>query len=89
VTTPLGRLPAVVDGLRPGPVTAMLRPEQVVPAAEGQGCRAAVVERRFRGDHTILDVEGPGFAFRLRARGPVEGDAVHLAVRGPCAVFRE
>ncbi|GAA4656315.1 ABC transporter ATP-binding protein [Streptomyces chumphonensis] len=81
VRTAWGELP-VPDGTPAGPCTLLVRPTGV-RLDGGDGLRARVVSRTFRGDHVavLLDVEG---APRLEAactlrRAPDVGDAVRVA----------
>jgi iron(III) transport system ATP-binding protein len=72
-----------------GPTTALLRPEQIMPAADGTGAPARVTGRQFRGDHTLVTADLGTLHLQFRA-GPGfcrEQQVVHLGVAGACTLF--
>lgn len=73
-----------------GPVSLMLRPEQVLIAPLGQGPVARVARSSFRGNHTLLDLEVGDFHFRLRSTSlsaPSAQTEVSLQVQGLCMAY--
>ena len=87
--TPLGpaRLAAIAPGVY-GRASVCVRPEQIVIGGEGRS--ATVVERSFRGDHSLLTVEIGDRRLSVRAPANFEADAsgaVRLAIAGPCVAF--
>ena len=81
--TPWGRLPAAagLSSTASGPVTVMLRPADLVAAADGP-IRGHVAARRFRGDHVLLVVEvADAQPLQVEARAgdlPAVGEAIGL-----------
>ncbi len=83
--TPLGVLDT---GGGSGPATVLVRPEQVVLAAEG--VPAEVEEAAFRGDHTLITARVGSLRIPVRTSGPnppVPGRTVYLRVLGACVAF--
>jgi iron(III) transport system ATP-binding protein len=88
IVTRLGVLSAHSGWCAEGrPVTAMLRPEQLVPCGDGAGYEVGIVRQRFRGDHTLLSVVIDDMAFDIRTTEPVGTRSVRLRVEGRCCVF--
>ncbi|WP_020181403.1 ABC transporter ATP-binding protein [Methylopila sp. M107] len=89
--TPIGDAPlsGVPDGFS-GAASVCVRPEQLVLVEHGMGPHAAILERSFRGDHSLLSVMVGDH--RLSVRAPAEFDLredhVHLAIAGSCVAFR-
>ena len=91
VDCPLGRLPLHDAAVVPdGSATVMLRPEQLRWNTAGQGVAARVVQRSFRGDHTMVGLSVGGLRLGLRMsslHAPVQGDHGHVAVDGACMAY--
>ncbi len=85
--TSLGTLPLLRREGRAARMVAMLRPEQIVPGLGPEGCKAAVVDHRFRGDHTVLTVAGDGFQMDIRSHEYTGEGTVYLRVTGGCVAF--
>ncbi|MDR4306826.1 ABC transporter ATP-binding protein [Chelatococcus sambhunathii] len=72
-----------------GAADICVRPEQIALVAHGLGAHAPILERSFRGDHSLLTVTVG--EHRIAVRAPADFDAaadhVHLAVEGACAAF--
>jgi iron(III) transport system ATP-binding protein len=92
----LGRLPAAnPQALADGPVLAMLRPEQIVPAAPGKGRAAVVQSVATLGPLTWLSLaladapphDPPLTACWLQPVPPAVGAAVEIAVDGEALVL--
>ncbi len=86
--TVLGSLPTHRGSADAGPVQVMLRPEQIVLGAPGDGVAARKLGAVFQGDHTVVTVGiGP---VRLELRLALVddlSDTLHLRVAGPCMAF--
>jgi iron(III) transport system ATP-binding protein len=76
--------PAPDDGRR---VTLLLRPEQLHLVEAPAGRAATILERHFRGSHTVLLVAVDGLRLNVRAEQPPADPIVHLEVRGSARVF--
>jgi iron(III) transport system ATP-binding protein len=84
--TVLGRVQAA--GVRCGPVSVLLRPEQVRVSALGEGVAVRVSARVFRGDHTLVSVVAGGAEVMIRLPGLAEvGETLHLQVIGKGIAF--
>ncbi len=83
---PLGPVELQPGDAASGPVTLLLRPEQVVLAADGSP--ATVRSSVFQGDHMAVTVELGGAQLVVRLQGGQSpGDSVHLAVSGRGVAF--
>jgi iron(III) transport system ATP-binding protein len=90
VDTVLGSLAMQCGAPRHGPVQVMLRPEQIVPAAAGEGVAARTHGTVFRGDHSLVTAEVGGTAIELRLGSAcAPPDALHLRVNGRCMAFTQ
>jgi iron(III) transport system ATP-binding protein len=92
IDTPLGVLVPAGPGPYVGPVTVLVRPEQLVVAPTGTGVPARVVGRTFLGPDALVDLAVDGLANPVRARVgswalPEPGATVGCTVAGPVAVF--
>lgn len=92
IDTPLGVLVPAGPGPYVGPVTVLVRPEQLVLASTGTGVPARVVGRTFLGPDALVDLAVDGLANPVRARVgswalPEPGATVGCTVAGPVAVF--
>jgi iron(III) transport system ATP-binding protein len=87
IETPLGTLPLLRRNGSAVRMVAMLRPEQIVPGHGPEGRKAAVIDRRFRGDHTVLTVAGDGFQLDIRSHEYSGERTVYLHVTGGCVAF--
>ncbi|MBV6271489.1 ABC transporter ATP-binding protein [Alcaligenaceae bacterium CGII-47] len=90
-TCALGRLPLYPQcATVTGSALIMLRPEQVVPLPSTHQPKVHVSRSRFRGDHTLLDLELDGFCFSLRTSSldaPTADSDISLKVHGRCMAF--
>lgn len=92
VHTAIGDFPTVAEAL-PGEVQVVVRPEQLLVVAEGDGSVPATVARRwYYGHDSVLELEVEGIAQPLVARLDTlrrftPGERVWVKVRGPVAVF--
>ena len=92
VHTAIGDFPTVAEAL-PGEVQVVVRPEQLLVVAEGDGSVPATVLRRwYYGHDSVLELEVDGIAQPLVARLDTlrrftAGERVWVKVRGPVAVF--
>ncbi len=80
--TALGAVP--VDGALRGPVTVMLRPEQVTAHAEGVAVE--VVGQAFRGEHTLVTIAAGGITLDVALPAAPEG-ALRLRVGGAAMAY--
>lgn len=92
VTCSLGRLAAAGGTAPDGPVTVVLRPEQLMLAGgDAGGVEAEVQTEHYYGTDTALRVTlADGAALNLRvpgAPGPAPGSRVRVAVRGPALTY--
>jgi ABC-type Fe3+/spermidine/putrescine transport system ATPase subunit len=84
VDTAIGKLP-VTGQLPEGPVSVLIRPDEVQLNGEG-ACRldGRVLQRSFRGStfRTVVDVQGTPltFDFPSGVKVPQEGEAIHLGL---------
>jgi iron(III) transport system ATP-binding protein len=86
--TVLGRVSVQSAAMRCGPVSVLLRPEQVRIAAPGTGVAVRVSSRVFRGDHTLVSVQVGGTEITIRLPGLAEiGETLHLEVTGLAVTF--
>lgn len=89
----LGQLPLYESvNLPDGPATALLRPEQVQWSESGHGVAAKVIQRSFRGDHTIIGVDLKAISLDLRLpslTAPKLGARGCLQVLGGCMAYAE
>ena len=84
--TVLGRVRAA--GVRCGPASVLLRPEQVRFAAPGAGVAVRVLPRVFRGDHTLVSIIAGETELAIRLPGLAEvGETLHLEVIGQGIAF--
>ena len=89
----LGRLPVYSGALRSGPVTVLIRPEQVLLNAEPGGVEARVLGVTYHGhDATVRLAPSAASGLELLARMvgyalPTVGEVVTLTVRGEVVVF--
>ena len=73
-----------------GPVQVMLRPEQVGWSHDGQGVTAQVLQRSFRGDHTVVSLSANGLSLRLRMptlQAPGHEAQGSVQVQGACMAW--
>jgi iron(III) transport system ATP-binding protein len=89
IATPLGMLPLLRHNNGATRATAMLRPEQIVLGNDTGSREATVVDRHFRGDHTMLTVACDGIRMKIRAPNYTGEQTVHLRVLGGCVAFPE
>ncbi|HVY58205.1 MAG TPA: ABC transporter ATP-binding protein [Xanthobacteraceae bacterium] len=68
-------------------VTVLLRPEQIQLAPTSTGREATVLNRHFRGDHTVLTLSIGDVKFEVRAGEPPVEDVVHLDVKARCQAW--
>ena len=93
VCSALGRLPVYSGALRSGPVTVLIRPEQVLLNAEPGGVEARVLGVTYHGhDATVRLAPSAASGLELLARMvgyalPTVGEVVTLTVRGEVVVF--
>jgi iron(III) transport system ATP-binding protein len=92
VDTALGVLVPAGPGPHRGPVTVVVRPEQLVVGPAGTGVPARVVGRTFLGPDALVDLAVDGLATPVRARVdswalPEPGTTVGCAVAGPVPVY--
>jgi iron(III) transport system ATP-binding protein len=88
--TELGPLPVRNAGPAESPVTAFLRPEQVVIVEDGGGSPAVVVDSSFRGSATIVTLKAGKATIRIPRPGHFhaqKGDTVALRVTGSAIAF--
>ena len=91
--TALGRLPVRNPyGVPDGPVALMLRPEQIVAAAPGEGVAVTVRHAAMLGPLTWLDLEAEGVAVTLQAcwvaaDPPAVGARLAVRVQGDAMVL--
>jgi iron(III) transport system ATP-binding protein len=99
VTTAFGNLALRTDvggASGPGPVMALVRPEQLVisTAGSGHGLRAAIVRTEFHGHDTVITVDpvspaGSG-PITVRAEGDLvltDGTVVEITAAGSAVVW--
>src|SRR5690606_35606254 len=88
--TRLGEVP--VAGESPSDTTrisVLIRPEQIVLGGQDEGTPATVIDRQFRGAHTLLKLDVSGLTLQLRSPAPPPCDAVFVHVASSCPVFRD
>jgi iron(III) transport system ATP-binding protein len=89
--TVLGEVPLRAETtLESGFAIAMLRPEQLLVARDGEGIPARVVGSTFYGDHHLVTVEAGGKLLPARVAtgmGLRPGTAVKVSVAGSCMAF--
>ncbi len=88
VATALGSLQPQPGGPDSGRVRVMLRPEQVVRVAPGEGIAVQRLATAFRGDHTLATVGVDGVCLELRLTLPdAVPETLHLRVLGACMAY--
>ncbi|MGE0525238.1 MAG: ABC transporter ATP-binding protein, partial [Variibacter sp.] len=70
-----------------GKVTVLLRPEQIELAHASDGREAAILNRHFQGDHTVLTLSVDDLEFDVRTDAPPSGKTVWLKIRGSCQTW--
>jgi len=70
-----------------GKVTVLLRPEQIELAHASDGREAAILNRHFQGDHTVLTLSVDDLEFDVRTDAPPSGQTVWLKIRGSCQTW--
>lgn len=92
VSSRLGVAPATFGGKPPppGPVTALVRPEQLLLGDDAGGVEAIVTKVRFAGHDALVGLQVAEHQVLARCAGrglPVTGQVVRVALAGPAMVF--
>ncbi len=86
VATALG--PVVLRVPHTGPVTVLVRPEQIALAGSEEGVAARITAQAFRGDHMLVTLQAGGVTAQLRLPdSPGPGTAIRVRVAGPCSAW--
>jgi iron(III) transport system ATP-binding protein len=88
VHTGLGVLPLQPGSTEAGRAVVVLRPEQIVPTASGDGVAVRRIASVFRGDHARVTIAVADTELDLRLSSTIDPAApLHLRIEGACVAF--